>query len=125
MVSMGTVGNITGIYDMSGGASDAVMAVYNKTIGSSGINFSTIDAKYYDNYTNTTVTAACNGKICYGHGLSETSGWYSDSASTFVSSSNPWLFRGYGYGSRSEAGVFCFSNYSPYGQALRVVITEF
>jgi len=90
-----TTGNITGIYDMSGGASEYVMGVCSKMVGNSGINFSSIDEKYYDNYTSTNVTTACNGGICYGHALSETARWYGDSVSIY--SNYPWLSRG-GFG---------------------------
>ena len=103
-----TTGNITGIYDMSGGASEYVMGNYNNTIGYSG--FTTLpDSKYYDNYTTTNSLTACNGGICYGHGLSEVSNWYRDS-DLFVSGSNPWLGRGGNYSTGSNAGSFIFSS---------------
>ena len=91
---------------MSGGAFEYVMGVYNSSVRSSG--FSSLPAsKYYDNYTSTSVTTACNSGICYGHALSETSGWYSDSV-TFVASSLPWYERGGSYSyTTSNAGVFC------------------
>lgn len=130
-----TTGNITGIFDMSGGAWERVMGVFansdgtlwsgrdktensgfNGLLGTSGtlktdgIDFP--ENKYYDVYkasTGTTISAltACNGSYCYGHGLSETSGWYLDYAN-FVSSTSPWFTRGgnYSYG----ASVFSFSN---------------
>ncbi len=101
-----TTGTIYGVYDMSGGAFEYVMGVYNSSVRSSG--FSSLPAsKYYDNYTSTSVTTACNSGICYGHALSETSGWYSDSV-TFVASSLPWYERGGSYSyTTSNAGVFC------------------
>ena len=103
-----TTGNITGIYDMSGGASEYVMGNYNNTIGDSG--FTTLpDSKYYDNYTTTDSLTACNGGICYGHGLSEVSNWYRDS-DLFVLGSSPWFLRG-GYIVGSNAGSFNFINY--------------
>ena len=99
-----TTGNITGVYDMSGGASEYVMGNYNNRLGSSGFSFSTFPvSKYYDLYTSTTSSlTACNGGVCYGHALSETESWYRDIA-FFVSSSFPWFNRG-GMGS----GVFGF-----------------
>ena len=101
-----TTGNITGVYDMSGGAYEYVMGVYNNTIKSSG--FSTLpNSKYYDNYTSTKAVSACNNEICYGHALSETSEWYNDSTE-FPSSASPWFMRGGGYGYNSNAGVFGF-----------------
>jgi len=119
-----TTGNVTGIYDMSGGAWEQVMGVYNKTIGSSGIS-TWPDAKYYDNYTSTTATTACNGGICYGHALSETGGWYYDS-SYFVDT-YPWIGRGGIYFNASYAGIFSFSrNVGSDGtvESFRIVLTE-
>ena len=119
-----TTGNITGIYDMSGGAAEYVMGNYNSTIGSTG--FSALPAaKYFDTYTTTTETTACNNGICYGQALSETSGWYSDNV-VFVNSSSPWFNRGGGYNSILYAGVFCFYGYSGYADSngsLRVVVS--
>lgn len=103
-----TTGNITGVYDMAGGAYEYVMGNYNNTIKSSG--FTTLpDSKYYDKYTTTNSLTACNGGICYGHGLSEVSNWYGDVAS-FVYGSFPWFKRGGYYSSGSSAGSFFFNS---------------
>ena len=107
-----TTGNITGVYDMSGGAWEYVMGNYNNTISSSGFSILPV-SKYYDLYTSTTRLTACNGGVCYGHALSETYEWYSDVAN-FVSSSFPWFERGCSYGGVG-AGVFSFFN--AYGDA--------
>ena len=105
-----TTGNITGVYDMSGGTWEYVMGNYNNTVGSSG--FSTFPAsKYYDKYTTTSSLTACNGGVCYGHALSETDTWYSDYGD-FVSSGYPWFYRGGHYGGGVFAGVFYFYNNS-------------
>ncbi len=102
-----TSGTIYGVYDMSGGAWEYVMGVYNSTIKNAG--FSSLPAsKYYDNYTSIDATTACNSGICYGHALSETSGWYSDYA-LFVVSGAPWFMRGGHYSGTTDAGVFCFN----------------
>ena len=93
-----TTGNIYGIYDMSGGANEYVMGVYNKTIGSSGFN-SLPDEKYYNNYTGSSYT---------GHALTETQEWYWDSAG-YVESSYPWYSRGGMFVDSSSAGVFKFT----------------
>ncbi len=101
-----STGNITGVYDMSGGVYDRVMGNYNNTLYRSG--FTSFPAKkYYDLYTSTNILTACNGGVCYGHALSETSSWYSDYAS-FVSSGNPWFIRGAYYPYGVYAGVFGF-----------------
>ena len=132
-----TTGNITGIYDMSGGAYEYVMGVfansdgqvwsgYNTSInsgftglvGSSGTAYTGTafpDSKYYDVYkatsgTTISVFTACNGGICYGHALSETTGWYGDFAD-FISADSPWFSRGGFYYYGSDAGVF-YRNYN-------------
>ena len=104
-----TTGNITGVYDMAGGSVEYVMGNYNNTIGDSG--FTTLpDRKYYDKYTTTNLRTACNGGICYGHGLSEVSNWYGDYFN-LVNASDPWFLRGGDYGNGSSAGSFFFDNY--------------
>ncbi len=105
-----TTGNITGVYDMSGGAYEYVMGNYNNTASNSGFSAFPV-SKYYDKYTTTSSLTACNGGVCFGHALSETKSWYSDYAS-FVSSSHPWFGRGGYCHAGVGAGVFYFrSNY--------------
>ena len=127
-----TTGNITGIYDMAGGAEEYVMGVFANSNGELWSGYSTSlnsgftglvglagtsytgtafpDSKYYDVYkatsdTTISVLTACNGGVCYGHGLSETNIWYNDFA-YFVSANSPWLVRGGQFSSGSHAGVF-------------------
>ena len=118
-----TTGNIYGIYDMSGGAYEYVMGMYqdadgNIHIGSSSsynsgfngyLNDGTQitngvdlpeDRKYYNLYT-----VKNNSNI--GDALYETSGWNGDSAN-FVDSSSPFFVRGGNYNNSSFAGVFDF-----------------
>ena len=144
-----TTGNITGVYDMSGGAYEYVMGVladdsgsprsgyqlssnynsgFNGTCSSGdcskvGIDFP--NEKYYDLYKGTDAAKACEDGTCYGHALSETSGWYSDSSS-FVSATVPWFVRGGGYYySTSNAGVFYFNvdyGYASGGLSFRLVL---
>ena len=110
-----TTGNITGVYDMSGGAWEYVMGYYSPAGSTWGATSSSNDAgfssqpnsKYYDDYTATNSLTACNGGICYGHGLSEVGGWYGD-YDIFVSASNPWFLRGGHCYSASSAGAFSF-----------------
>ena len=111
-----TTGTIYGIYDMSGGAYEYVMGVYNKTISSSGFS-SLPDTKYYNNYTGSSYT---------GHALTETKNWYSDIA-YFVSSSYPWFVRGGGFSLDTYAGVFYFysnGRYSSSKYSSRLVISN-
>ena len=92
-----TTGTIYGIYDMSGGAYECVMGVYNNAKSSSGFN-SLPDEKYYNNYTTTSYK---------GHALNETKNWYSDDAD-FIDSIDPWFFRGGNYYNSTNGGVFNF-----------------
>ena len=128
-----TTGNITGVYDMSGGAWDNVMGVLsdangnprsgnssslnsgfngliyddgNNTQYTDGIDFP--NGKYYDLYTTPNSLIACNGGICYGHVLSEVSNWYGDSDKPSIGVSGPWFQRGASYGMTTEAGAFNF-----------------
>ena len=95
-----TTGTIYGIYDMSGGAYEYVMGVYNNAKSSSGFN-SLPDTKYYNNYTGSSYT---------GHALTETKRWYGDNDG-FVSASYPWFARGGYYGAGGVTGVFYFSSH--------------
>jgi prepilin-type N-terminal cleavage/methylation domain-containing protein len=121
-----TTGNIYGVFDMAGGLSEYVMGNYNNYSGftyasnsgfnglnvydgstvTGGIDFPT--EQYYNKYTTTVETTACNGGICYGHALSETSGWYGDHAK-MVSANWPWLFRGGDYSYAAVGGAFVFN----------------
>ena len=111
-----TTGNITGVYDMSGGAYEYVMGYYSQassTWGATSSNnyagfSSQPNSKYYDDYTSTNSLTACNGGICYGHGLSEVSNWYGDYAN-FVYDVDPWFWRGGNRDDGSSAGSFGFS----------------
>ena len=99
-----TNGNITGIYDMSGGAFEYVMGNYNETTGNSGLTVSTVPTQHIDIYSGTSVSASH-----LGDATGETAGWYGDSA-LFISSSSPWFGRG-GYHSETDyAGMFNFGS---------------
>ena len=94
---------------MSGGAFEYVMGNFNQEVGRSG--FTTLPpSKYYDNYTISSYTS-CTTATCGGHALSETVGWYKDSAN-FVNSDFPWFFRGGVYGDWAGAGAFYFNSSS-------------
>ena len=106
-----TTQNITGIYDIVGGANECVMANYDSMIGSS--EFETLpDSYYYDVYT--TLNSYYNSNLY--HAMGEVDSYPSDDNSVFVSSSNPWLVRtglfdysaasgGAGYSSRTVIAV--------------------
>lgn len=118
-----TTGNISGVYDMAGGAHE-YMASYS-AVGSSGFSDSTIknyDSKYFDVYN------ASSGEQTYQYRiLGDATGemgpfvdykdgdansrhhnqWYGDH-SYFVQSSNPWFGRGGIYNYGVLAGQFYF-----------------
>ena len=146
-----TTGNITGIYDMSGGAWEYVMGVFANSdgqlwsgystsknsgftglVGAAGDSYTGVDfpdSKYYDVYkasSGTTISAltACNGGICYGHGLSEASKWYNDYAG-FVSAKYPWFKRGDNHSGGFGAGAFFFdSNGGASSNGFRAVLSQ-
>ena len=133
-----TTGNISGIFDMSGGAWEYVMGHWSDNLNeptyeNSGFE-SMPDAKYYDLYDSSTFnsdgshnTGYCTLATCGGHALKETaiydalddwwtSAWYNDYA-YFVSSDSPWFMRGgFNVNDGADAGVFNFS--IAYGTAL-------
>ncbi len=100
-----TTGNITGVYNMSGGYEEYVMGNYNKTAGSSGLTISTVPAEHIDIYSGTSVSASH-----LGDALGETAGWYGVFA-FFVDSSHPWFGRGGNCNYGDNAGVFSFVSY--------------
>ena len=108
-IGQSTTGNITGVYDMSGGAYEYVMGNYNKTAGSSGLTVSGVPTEHIDIYSGNSVSASH-----LGDATGETAGWYSDYA-FFVNSSGPWFGRGGGYDNGDDAGVFYF--YGDTGEA--------
>jgi len=114
-----TTGNVTGVFDMAGGANEYVMANYNNTKASSGFSVMP-ESKYYDLYTTNSYLTACNGGLCYGDASFETAGWYSD-VSEFPTStdSNYWLVRGGYYTNTTTAGIFNANNMNGGSNAAR------
>ncbi len=119
-----TTGNVSGIYDMSGGTNEYVMGSISSASGSytfypsnSGFTsdwYTTNTAKYLTTYaygtSDTNLMAYNRGRL--GDATSEiilssggTGGWYSDYAHN-ISSNNQWLNRGGFYGNTTEAGIF-------------------
>ena len=121
-----TTGNITGVYDMSGGSLEYVMGNISKvttgytfypSISSFASSWYTTDtAKYVTTYAYDTVY---NNQKAYNRGrlgdataevvlsTGGTGGWYSDNAN-FPYSSPAWFYRGGLYSAVSNAGVFNF-----------------
>ena len=115
-------GNITGIYDMSGGAWEYVMGNLDNLPASSGLTMANVADKYINRYSSTNNYSYNN--TTYGDAYYETSagaylnnstgpttaGWYSDY--TYAPySANPWFIRGGYYYSGAYAGAFYFHRY--------------
>ncbi len=116
-----TTGNITGVYDMSGGAWEYVAGYIDGRAGSSGLTLTEIRetySKYIDVYASNSGIITYSNRILgdatgemgsfYG---SYYNNWYSD-YSLFVDSSYPWFNRGGGYADESFAGQFVFARYT-------------
>ena len=120
-----TTGNVTGVYDMSGGAWEYVAAYVdngNSSLTSYGSSLVNAEAKYKDVYSkgssdsysnNYAVSTPANGH--YGDAVWETSNsgtstnsWYSD-YSYFPYTTTPFFHRGGSYNDATGAGVFYFS----------------
>ena len=129
-----TTGNVTGIYDMSGGALEYVMGTLTNDSGDvlaggniysnsgftgklgesdygTGVNWP--DEKYYETfnpsniYTGSTLNfkTACNGGPCYGHAISESFWWYNNPSIETMEARSPWLIRG-GRAFFGNGGIF-------------------
>ena len=108
-----STGNVTGIYDLSGGAYEYVPAYYNGSGSlSNGSSFANGTSDEFSTaYTETSASSAYKP----GDATYETSGWHGDGA-YFVDSNRPFFLRGGLYFDGSGAGVFDFY-YSSYGGA--------
>ena len=110
-----TTGNITGIYDMSGGSHEYLMSYYSgasstwgSTSGKDRAGFtSTPPSSHYDDYVTDDFLTACNNGPCFGYGTFEVNRWYGDVAD-FTTKSNPWITAGGDYLSGNLAGAFDF-----------------
>ena len=109
-----TTGNISGIFDMSGGATEYTMGNYGNTTKSSGFADAWFanNSKYYNLYNSSTFNGTsstnftfCTLATCGGHALNETESWYSDQA-YFVIPSLPWSIRSGNSSSSANAGIF-------------------
>ena len=135
-----TTGNITGVYDMSGGAWEYVAGYISGKPGSSGLTPTNYDSKYFDVYNASSTTTSYQYRIL-GDATGEVgpfnsyldgdnssryhSSWYA-SFVHFVDSSSPWFVHGGYYLYGGLAGQFSFGRNSggsinSYG--FRIVIT--
>ena len=116
-VNASTTGNITGIYDMSGGVSETVMAVMKDETGNilysnSGFSSTSMpNLKYYDLYEfsdeDNDLTIGKLGDATREM-IKEKSGWYHDTT-VMPRTSIPWFSRGGDMGNMTEAGLFAFA----------------
>ena len=115
--SQSTTGNISGIFDMSGGAWEYMAAYRSGTVGSSGLTVDTINANsnYFDIYSSASSETSYQYRILgdatgeMGTITSYKSSWYQDFA-VLVTGSYPWFIRGGYFDDTSIAGVFAFTN---------------
>ena len=139
-----TTGNITGIYDMSGGAHEYMASLRNETYGSSGFNataLKTYNYKYYDTYDSSSEWAKYSKRILgdatgemgpfYYYQESNGSSYYHNSwnaaYSYFVESSYPWFHRGGDYirGVLSgQADFSCHTGGASSNVSFRLVLTK-
>ena len=121
-----TSGNITGIYDMAGGAHDQVAGYLNGKTGSSGLIITDYDPKYFDIYNSASTATSFNYRIL-GDATGEMgpfknfadadnysrwhNSWYGDN-SYFVESSYPWFRRSSGRHAGVLSGQFYFHRHS-------------
>ena len=120
-----TTGNISGVYDMSGGAHEYVAGYMSGQLGSSGFSATTLanyDSKYYDVYSASSTMTSYQYRILgdatgeigpfktYLDGDNNSryhNSWYGD-GSYFVDSTYPWFHRGGNYDYGVLAGQFYF-----------------
>ena len=115
-----TTGNISGIYDMNGGAWEYVAGYISNNLGLSGFNTTTIaeyNQKYFDIYDTSSGDNTYQNRIL-GDATGETgpfnnyfSSWYSEVA-YFVSSGGPWFYRGGNINVGSYGGLYFFHRYT-------------
>lgn len=103
-----TTGNITGIFDMSGGSWERMMGVYNNNIDGTGFT-QLPDKKYYETFTTFDYMTSCNGKPCIGHAINETKDWYQDNYYT-PSTNYYWICKGAYYNYDTSAGGFAVTS---------------
>src|SRR5574344_1952123 len=110
-----TTGNISGIFDMSGGTWEYMAACASGYIGSSGLTLDTINSNsaYFDLYNIASSSTSYQYRILgdatgeMGPIVNYISSWYGNRA-YFVNSSNSWFGRGGGYNGPGYDGIFYF-----------------
>lgn len=115
-----TTGNISGIFDMSGGAWEYVMGHSTETTTDydlSGFTTTTFPQdKYINKYSSTNliqyskrILGDATGEMGpFSYSTDYYSSWYNDLA-IFPNTSGPWVIRGGDFKSTTKAGIFSFS----------------
>ena len=116
-----STGNITGVYDMSGGAYEYMASFVDGNLGTSGFTEDptlTYGTKYFDKYNSTSTDKTYNYRILgdatgemgpfYLNGGLLKNNWWIE-GSYFVNSNYPWFDRGGCYSDSYLAGQFGFS----------------
>ena len=124
-----TTGNITGIYDMSGGSHEYMAAYMAGNLGNSGITPTDYDSKYFNVYNASSTITSYQYRILgdatgemgpftnlkstgsNGNQTAYISSWYTSYA-VFVDSSYPWFRRGGRHDSGTLAGQFYFTGHT-------------
>ena len=112
-----TTGNISGVFDMSGGSREYMAAYRDGTMGQSGFTTTTIanyNRKYFDVYNALTDRTTYQYRIL-GDAIGEMGpfssndlgSWYADT-SIFLLPESPWMLRGGAPGSGIDGGQFEF-----------------
>ena len=127
-----SAGNVTGVYDLRGGANERVAAFNSSYSGQYFTGSSYVDAegnnfasstggtstKYATAYSNSTGTSSGNfnvgtvsirGDAIEEVYVSDDRGWFNDYC-RFTDLNNPFIFRGGDYNSRTASGVFTCTN---------------
>ncbi|MDE6141215.1 MAG: hypothetical protein K2G03_01290, partial [Bacilli bacterium] len=120
-----TTGNITGVYDMSGGAHEYMASYRENTLGESGFTEKIIanyNSKYFDVYNEESNKTTYNYRILgdatgemspfvdyieYDDSSRVKNNWYDDSTD-FIHSINPWFRRGGSFGNGVTSGQLEF-----------------
>ena len=139
-----TTGNITGVYDMSGGAHEYMASFKDGSLGNSGFTSDptiTYGNNYFDKYLNNTTATRYNNRILgdatgeLGPFYSYTDGdgynryhnsWWLDN-SYLIESNYPWSYRGgtYNYGLvASQLSFFRYTGESSGGISFRLVLSQ-
>ncbi len=124
-----TTGNITGVYDIAGGAHELMASYFNASFGSSGFTATTIanyDAKYFDVYSKSATVTAYQYRIL-GDATGEMgpfknfkdgdntaryhNSWYKEQ-SIFIEKAHPWFARGGAYNFGVLGGQFAFTKFT-------------